>query len=234
MNSRLTDQVDCRRNFRQFLALFAISVLALLVTFPSMASAPPWEAKDWTQWTPQDCIKILSDSPWAVTFLAYKHEADGNVSESPATARISSSLVIRQAIMRMRGLPADPNRIPHRGEIQKRTQVGPDCLDQLFQDRIVITISSGLIDEIETAPEMNVSRRKYSPLPASQGDPIADACGARTLFTNSQAKVFVYPRVVDGKPVIGPNDGKFTIVSPWRRDFEFNVRNMVYKGKPDF
>ena len=234
MISRFHFSVDWRGNLRRTFILLGILILVMSLAFESSATAPPWEAKDWTQWTPKECISILSDSPWAVTFLAYSHGADGQESMSPATARISSSLVIRQAIMRMRGLPQDLARVPHRQQVQRDEKTGTACLDQLFDDRIVVTISGGFIDEIKSGPEMIVSRRKYSPLPSSQSDPIADACWEQTLTRNSRSVVFVYPRVVGGKPVIGPGDKKFTIVSPWKRDFEFNVEKMVYKGKPDF
>jgi len=211
-----------------------MAAIVVVLAYPSSAALPPWESKDWTQWSPKDCISILSDSPWAVTFLAYSHGADGQVLMSPATARISSSLVIRQAIMRMRGLPQDPARVPHRGEVQRDEKAGTSCLDQLFDDRIVVTIGGGFLDEIKSGPEMIVSRRKYSPLLTSEDDPIAEACGGQSVIRNSRSAVFVYPRVVSGKPVIGPGDKKFTIVSPWKRDFEFNVEKMIYKGKPDF
>jgi hypothetical protein len=220
--------------FVRALALLGIVIAVTLLAFPSGATAPPWESKDWTQWTPKECIGILSDSPWAVTFLAYSHGVDGQVSTSPATARISSSLVIRQAIMKMRGLPQDPARVPHRGEVQRDEKTGTSCLDQLFDDRIIITISGGFADQIKSGPEMIVSHRKYVPLPSSQNDPTADACGGLDMIRNSRSVVLTYPRTVDGKPVIGPGDRKFTIVSPWKRDFEFNIEKMIYKGKPDF
>lgn len=234
MNWRIPSRIGWGNSLRRFFVPVGILIISMSLAFASHATAPPWESKDWTQWTPKECISILSDSPWAVTFLAYSHGADGQVSTSPATARISSSLVIREAIMKMRGLPLDPNRIQHRGEAQRNNLAANACLDQLFDDRIVITISSGFIGDLTSGPEMEVSHRKYSPVQSPQNDSPTDTCGERASMTNTQTRVFAYPRIVDGKPVIGPSDKTFTVISPWKRDFEFNIQKMVYKGKPDF
>src|ERR1039458_5725645 len=87
MISRFHFSVDWRGNLRRTFILLGILILVMSLAFESSATAPPWEAKDWTQWTPKECISILSDSPWTVTFLAYSHGADGQESMSPATVR---------------------------------------------------------------------------------------------------------------------------------------------------
>ncbi|HEY4839590.1 MAG TPA: hypothetical protein VIH72_13330, partial [Candidatus Acidoferrales bacterium] len=48
------------------------------------------------------------------------------------------------------------------------------------------------------------------------------------------ALAFVYPRVVEGKPIIGPTDRKFVVMSSKHRDFNFDIKKMTHESKPDF
>jgi hypothetical protein len=202
----------------------AISILAVLAAFPSTASAPPWETKDWAQWTMQDCNNILHDSPWALTYAVYRPGPDGQTSSSAATAQISSSRVIRQAMVRRQQLMREgiQSATPQAREQSEKTEAA--CLSQNLNDRVIVTIESAFPDDFKAGPELEISKRKYLPLQPSQTDPTNPCPNGG----------YAYLRVVNGKPVIGPGDKKLTIVTPWKRDFEFDIQKMVYKGKPDF
>jgi len=207
----------------------ANAIIVVLTIFAAIATSASdsWLAKDWTGWTLEDCNNILHDSPWAVTFAANSRASDGQVLQSSANARILSSLVIRQAIGRQRELllDRDPNLKPEmRRQAQQLTAA---CLSQRFDDGFVVNVGSGFLADIKAGLEMEVSKRKYRPTQILEYDP-ANPCSIKGTID------LVYSRSVDGKPVFVSGGKKFVIVSPWKRDFEFNIEKMIYKGKPDF
>ena len=219
-----------------------VAVCALLALPPAGRSAS-WKTKDWTQWTLPECQAILTNSPWAETYGLNPTLVDGGPgvqsieNTSAATAMISSSLVIRQASLRQ--LQLLEGRIPFGKleqvqKVQQGFQKQTDaCLSQNFDDRILVTIIDPHPSGFKSAPELVVSGRRY--LPISQGGSVPNPC-PKNAATIGTPYVFAYPRVVNGKPVLGPDDKKFTIKTPkgWERDFEFGLKSMTYKGKPDF
>jgi hypothetical protein len=208
---------------RLVLALLSVVILAALTA----QASDVWVTKDWKTWTLEDCNNILHDSPWAMTFAANSRASDGQVLQSSANARILSSLVIRQAIGRQRELllERDPNLKP---EMRRQAeQLTVACLSQSFADSFVVNVGSGFLADIKAGLEMEVSKRKYRPTQILEYDP-ANPCSIKGTID------LVYSRSVDGKPVFVSGDKKFVIVSPWKRDFEFNIQKMIYKGKPDF
>ena len=100
-------------------------------------------------------------------------------------------------------------------------------MNQGFNDRIVVNIGSGFLNEVKAGLEMEVSKRKYRPTQILEYDS-SNPCAIKGTVD------LVYPRSVDGKLIFAPGDKKFVIVSPWKDDFEFNIEKMIYKGKPDF
>jgi hypothetical protein len=212
--------------------LLGTLILAMLASFPSAAGNSPWKDKDWKQWTPEECKKILTDSPWAWQIVTgYSYGPDGNTTLGP-TAIIASSLVVRQAHARLN--PSENN-----------------CLNEKFDDRVVVRFSqtdviNGRIvvgfnpsDLFDSPPDLIVSGRKIPPLPDHRQNSAACLIGAGDDIS--------YPRVINGKPVfkpgkniiefqtnvkLGPNDRAYPV--QYDTKFRFNTKNMVYKGKPDF
>ena len=215
------------RNVGVSFTLLGVPALAIFLAFATSTKSPPWIARDWTQWTHEDCIQILTDSPWAVTFGVRHPAANGQVTYANATAQISSSLVIRQAWVRQWVLPQELLSSFDPQQKREREQQAAACLNRSFDDRIVVTvlIDPAYTDDFKMGPEMEVSHRKYHPLLTSQND-----------FRNPCNGGYAFPRVVQGKSVVEQGDKKLEILTPstWKRDFEFNIQKMVYNGKPDF
>ena len=246
MISRFHFSVDRRGNLRRTFILLGILILAMSQAFESSATAPPWEAKDWTNWTFQDCQQILTDSPWAVTYgvhpvISHDYRPGKDiVTYSPATAIVSSSLVIRQVYLRQQVLiqGKDPHLTAERTQqgVKQFEQKAAACLNQNFDDRILITINGASVDDFKTPPDMVVSDRKYPPFQIMENDPRTNTCTEHILTANTPQITYAYPRVVNGKSIFGPGDKKFSIKTPstWTRDFEFNIQKLIYKGKPDF
>jgi hypothetical protein len=221
-----------------------VAVCALLAYTPVGKSAS-WKSKDWTQWTLQECQEILSNSPWAETYAlnpTVTNEGPGRQGleyKSAVAAVISSSLVIRQAGLRQLQLMEDKFPVtPERKQKLKDSFVKQiaSCLGERFDDQIVVSIYDADADDFNTGPELVISGRKYLPVSVSQGNRFASPCPQNMTIPSGRANVFAYPRVVNGTPLIGPDETKFVIKTPkgWQRDFEFNAKNMVYQGKRDF
>lgn len=195
---------------------FALVGLAALASLTSVATAPPWKSKDWRQWTPDECKWILHRSPWAIPVHVHEAGVDpkGN-SASNARVLITSALAIRRAMVTL-------------------GQEDALCLNGTFNDRIEVTIIPDNFADFKTAPELIISNRKYQALRSSIGDPPLDPCVAFLPYAYGGVNVYEYPRIVDGSPVIGPSDKKLVIMSSNHREFEFNIKNMIYDGKPDY
>jgi hypothetical protein len=207
-----------------------VAFFIIFAALTTSATSPPWQVLDWHLWTTDDCDWILHHSPWASPFhVDEAGEAPKGVSFSNARVLITSSLVIRQALVKKWPLG------------QKRIDA---CLYQDFSDRIVVTIIPKHADDFAKAPELIISGRKYAAISSETVDMRRDPClnpleaqGPYEIANGIQFAcvfAFAYPRVVDGKPIVGPGDKKFVIMSPKNRDFNFDIRKMIYNGKPDF
>lgn len=244
MNLRSHLLIDAARHSVTSRALFGTLAIAVLLVCASGASTSPWKDRDWTQWTMQDCDQILHDSPWASTIAIGDFNAQDRVGTWGPTAQVVSSLAIRRAILRLDQLGAPITFAPGKPQRVDYQREDAACIDASFDDRIVVRFSDGSI--FKTPPELIVSGRKVTALPGNQ--PTSGVC-----WIGGGGDVS-YPKFVDGKPVFQPGKGKFVINTkldvrptqgrrPGRDDtqfiaidtrFEFNVKTMVYKGKPDF
>jgi hypothetical protein len=203
--------------------LIVVTFLALTSTATSI---PPWELKDWTQWTDQDCELILTKSPWVSTNLSNGPGSYEKGGQSQAVAQIVSSLVIRQASVRQAQLQQDRDHMDAKAK-QQFDQQAAACLNQNVEDRIVIGLDANAqTDESTVLGDVEISKRTY---PLTQ---ISDWIKSNPC--PFYAVVVAIPRVHSGNSVIGPADKKLEIKSPSIRKFSFDLQKMTYKGKPDF
>jgi hypothetical protein len=206
------------------LAIFAIATFVALTS--AATTAPPWDAKDWTQWTEQDCELILSNSPWVATNSSNgpgSYEKGGRLK---SIAQIASSLVIRQAAVRQAQLQDDRDHMDPAAQKQFDVQAAA-CLNQNAGDRIIIGLDADAqTDDSKLVGNVEISKRTY---------PIAQVTDWVTSNPCPFYPVVIsIPRVLDGKPAIDASDKKLEIKSPSLRNYSFNPQKMIYKGKPDF
>ncbi len=76
---------------RYFSGLFALFVLTVI----SVGAEDFWLKKDWKQWSKDECVKMLADSPWTKTW-----RANGNEDGIVYVFQLRSALPIREAIVR--------------------------------------------------------------------------------------------------------------------------------------
>jgi hypothetical protein len=219
MNLQFRSLADHDRNLHRSGVLLAVVIAVIFLAFPSAAgTSSPWKDKDWTQWNFDDCVQILTDSPWASEMVDPYPHGDLEAKWRGPTAFIVSSLAVRQALIRY-------------GE-----KDGP-CLSESFDDRIIVRFSER--DIFKKPPDLDVSGKKIPPLTEHRPN-------STTCVLGSGAAEFSYPRVVNGKPIF-KNGGSSVVIntdmdlpaifspnSQFDPRFTFNTKNMVYKGKPDF
>jgi hypothetical protein len=251
-------KLDSAMSFRKpGIALWLVSLIALLAI---SVFAESWENKDWTQWTSQDCYHILDASPWKAQLSE----------DSSASAQIVSALVVRQALVRQAQFDQHYDKM-NPIERQQFDQMANACVNLKLDDRIIVRGSSLYqYDWPAPAPEFGSSYASQVVYLAVSGGkvsaqvpPVVNAISPcpfgsldREPATN-RGHDYVFPRMVDGKQVIQPNDKKITIgvsyplpttvngrpVIPPKNQkpgnnssdrYVFNLEKMIYKGKPDF
>jgi hypothetical protein len=210
--------------------IFTPLAILMIASFTALTSTatnvPPWDAKDWTQWTDADCELILTKSPWVSTSSWNGPNAYEKGGQSQAVAQIVSSLVIRQAAVRQAQIQMDHDHMQPDAKKQFDKDAAA-CLNQNVGDRIVIGLDANAVNaDSNVTGEVFISKRSY---PISQ---ITD------WITSNPCPfypvVISIPRITGGNPAIGPADKKLEIKSPSMRGFFFDPQRMIYKGKPDF
>jgi hypothetical protein len=195
-----------------------ILIAAIFVTSSNAASSAPWKNKDWTRWTPQDCKRILTNSPWTSQIVQVFDHIGPYPGPMGPKAVIVSSLAVRQA----------------------RSVLGLDgsrytCVTERFDDRIVIRFSED--DLFTVLPDLIVSGRKIPPLPTHRENSATCPIGGGSDIS--------YPKILNGQAVFKPGKNSLSIQThvsipssdnPVEVDtkFRFSTNDMIYKGKPDF
>lgn len=226
INSRVGSKSSRAMSFgKPGIVLGLVSLIALLAI---SVFAESWENKDWTQWSSQDCYHILYSSPWAAV--------DGSAApEYPQTAQVVSSLVIRQAIVRQSQFEKHYDKMKPE-EKQQFDQMASAYLSLKFDDRIVVR-ANGFYTDFNTIPLLMVSGRNIKTILRPQYNAISPCPFTETSPHQMYPDIntdLVFPRVVDGKPVIQPGDTKIEVETPWDSGFKFDLEKMIYKGKPDY
>jgi hypothetical protein len=216
--------MPCRQLIFTPLAILIIATIAVLTS--TATTAPPWELKDWTQWTEQDCQLILTKSPWVSTNSSNGPNSYEKGERIEALAQIVSSLIIRQASVRQAQLQMDHDHMQPDAKKQFDQQAAA-CLNQNVDDRIVIGLDANAqTDDSKASGEVDISKRTYPITQVSDWN-TSNPCPFYPM-------VISIPRATGGNPAIGPADTKLEIKSPSIRNFSFNPQKMIYKGKPDF
>ncbi|HUK29738.1 MAG TPA: hypothetical protein VLV89_01415 [Candidatus Acidoferrum sp.] len=247
------------------LAAIIPSILAVCLSIPDAAKTkdPPWIGKDWTQWTEDDCSKVLNESPWG-RLTEYKSDSlDGHRAGSHfyRGVRLRSALPIRQTILRKLQLDKDYDKMkPDKKQAVDQAHVHD--LDSL--DRTLVYV---LNDSVEPPPpDWSVEQdRVVGPAPARQvALRLSDGKFALPIQTNP-AKApdipgsffnqyeYIFPRMISGKPLYSPSDS-FLIVEfgaplvldqktheikaePFQdsgQRYTFKISDLMYKGKLEY
>ena len=176
---------------------------------------PPWVAKDWTTWTAEDCRAVLVSSPWVQSVSVggdYGPVLDTSV-------RIVSALPIRQALLRQKQLDKNYDKM-NAAKKQEFDQEHATDLSDPGEDKIIVEISN---DSVWSPYASDIPGNVYIDEKAA---PMAQAAIQRSdgvLVPPISTKVvkngeyendcqYVFPGIVDGKPIFTSSDTSFSIV----------------------
>ena len=191
-------------------------MLVLLAIVADAAVQDFWVEKPYQQWTKEEIIKIISDSPWA---QVREVEADaarvgGNAS---VTVRLRSGVPIRQALVRLRQLEDHYDKMneKERSAFEERMRGTLDC--PACNENYVITISPPISNVRLTS---GVYGLKAATLALLKGKVylLNDTGDRRELVhfvapkNDSGEAVFYFPRLNDGVPFLTEKNEKFTFV----------------------
>jgi hypothetical protein len=246
----------------------ATLVLAAL-TVPLLASGTsnPWDQTDWHHWTAKDVHQILSNSPWASNCCEDWVGGREPGPQGPGTpAIIVSSQTVREALVRNVQLDKRYGKLDpaSRREVDQRAGA---CLNKKFDKYIVLSSDIPLTLQAGGTPgdKLAVSNMYIATSDGRkitghlESESVAMVCGAFPQdsglaslwplwsFTSSRplgpGKEVAFPRIVDGKPTVRPEDKTIRIHvdikstqggHPKYPDAVFTIAKLTYQGKPDF
>ncbi|HKF21888.1 MAG TPA: hypothetical protein VKE93_09980 [Candidatus Angelobacter sp.] len=207
-----------------------LSFVALVLATASFAQGP-WVKKDWKQWSKDDCKKVLEESPWAqrwsesnaktANFATRTRGTSGVGSESELEVyylmQFRSALPIREAVVRQALIASGYDRLepPKQKDMEKQTE---GFLNRTYDDVIVVHVIYGsnvqeynrdLATYWQTHyPEGTVPQEAF--LNGPKGQKVSPI---RLISPKGAAQEFelIFPRQVDGKPLLEPGDKKISV-----------------------
>jgi hypothetical protein len=200
-----------------------------------------WLSKSWTQWTPTDCAKILTDSPWATkkeiplpavisksSVPDYSHTNGGTMQSEPPkvtpvsleySIRLVSALPIRQVTVRDYQLRQkhDNMTAAQKKDIDDQES---ENLNATYDGKIVFQIgfSAGGPDSKKVtnavAAYFDASKEDASNLEAYLVTETGERIRPIQFSTPKEGVTeftVTYPRLRDGQPIIKPGQKSFTL-----------------------
>ncbi|HEX8071188.1 MAG TPA: hypothetical protein VF546_14630 [Pyrinomonadaceae bacterium] len=243
----------------------AALTLALACALVAGAAAQK-QYKAWSEWSNKDAEKILNDSPWGqtqteedVSEMFFTPTTQGRATTStgrgaPTTdpgndrstngalnqatgvkfrIRFLSASPIRQALVRQIALKGGQITDQHRGfaeNKESRVVVGVwfESTDQRFTGRVLQAFNSAVTETLkntcylERKDGKRIFVRAYVP---PQQNPFG-------------AAIFVFPREVDGQPLLKPDSGDVRFVAEFNKDLRLNMKykvaDMIYNGQLEY
>jgi len=197
---------------------FALPVIFLAASSATFG-ADFWENKQYDKWSQKECSKLLQNSPWAQDFTLLDSELqestktsdDGQQFHIKYQMQFRSALPVRQAIVRLMQIAQKYESL---GAEQKQQfdQSANAFLSSGFPDAVVLYVT---YETNSRTTEMELARYWQSQT--------ADLLKNRVFLRNSRGEQvalaqynvsqggehsfqFIFPRQVDGKPLVGPED----------------------------
>jgi hypothetical protein len=237
-------------------AMKRVCCLLLSSLFLSAVFAIPggefWEKKEFKQWSLKECDKILTDSPWARLLpLSGVGIMDNNRTSSDGQqpfvnyqVQFRSASPIRQAMVRKQMIQAKYDTLPKEQQQQLDKQ-SETFINSFPEDSVVVYVEYSTNDNVRVQELRRYWQSKTTELlkttvflSGSKGDKVplsrfAAAQGADLNFT------FIFPREVNGKPVIGPQDKSVKLEFAYpvinglgngQAFMEFKTEKMIFNG----
>lgn len=229
----------------------ALGALALLLVCPILTSAQ-WGKKPYTEWSEKEALKVLNDSPWGQTQVytdtsntfgtgaaQTTRSGDYNTYYLNIRIRFLSSKPIRQALSRLIALKQKDAMTPQLSAQLKAFST------QDLPDYIVVAVDA---DSSEAKGEIREFRSlldSRGTLDLKNNTYLSVKGGERIYLAEYQSPKkdgfgakFIFPRNVNGKPVITPDTDEVQFYSEFSTKYKltmrFKVKEMMYDGKLEF
>jgi hypothetical protein len=199
-------------NIRRSVLLFplAIVMLSCLTVIASPKDKPlPWIAKDWTQWTSDDCNNVLSNSPWT-------QEVNTPISAiewKSTTVLLRSALPIRQAFLRKLQLQKHYDKMNAQQKQAFDQQNAADFAGRAADNVVIIieNMGTGSLENMQGQPNIDspdpprqaalrIADDRFV-LPIQTSKTSGETFGVHERMNHFE---YIFPRLVDGQPPFAP------------------------------
>jgi hypothetical protein len=194
--------------------IVGVLALAACVSFSGAAKTkePPWKARDWTNWTMQDCEAVMQQSPWAYYYSSSAGRFDRTLLE------FDSALPVRQAKLRSQQL---------NNHYDKMNPAQKQAFDQQHAGDLPVTDDGPILLFVyqymdygyfpPRGPELVFGPPSggWAALRLPNGKLILPIETTRQKVENTQlenAYLYTFPRHLDGKPTLTGNDQEITVI----------------------
>jgi hypothetical protein len=224
-----------------------VGLLALVIS----ASAQ-LEKKPYHEWSEKDATKVLNDSGWGQTqTLADTSNMTGNNRADSSQSRVADVAYVN---FRIRFLSAKPVRqaFCRLIELQQKGEVSEPMTKQLnalaaadFPDYIIISVLCDSPSQSNKLQQANAALFKYVTGELKNETYLLTKSGQRAFLQEYQAPrkdglgaKFIFPRMVDGKPLITQETGEVLFHSELpgliALNMRYKVKDMLFNGKLEY
>lgn len=226
-------------------------IIVLMMAFVVSASAQ-LDKKPYTEWPEKDALKVLNDSAWGQTqSLTDTSNITGNNRLDSTQSRVSDVVYVN---FRIRFLSSKPIRqaFSRMIELQQKGEVSEQLAKQLaglanaeFPDFVIISVLCDSQSQSSKLQQANAALFKYTTAELKQETFLQTKGGQRIFLQEYQpprkdglGAKFIFPRLVDGKPVITPESGEVLFHSELPNlialNMRYKVKDMMFNGKLEF
>lgn len=232
------------QNLVRICAIATVIILALSLN-TALSAQKTWE-RPYQQWTLTDVEKVLADSPWVQTL-----QKGGMASSIPfpnmgargmggTTVRLRSGLPVRQALIRLRQIKANYDRMSaeEKASFDAMTKVTLECPACRKNYVVALYPPPGRLRELS----LDVLKG-YVQLRNERGD-MRQLVHIELPKTQADEALLFFSRFDEkGEPLLTPSSKKFTISfdpDVFRNDamgivrFEFDVSKLILNGEVSF
>lgn len=229
---------------------FSLPVFLLAVV--TALAAEFWEKKEYKEWSQKECAKILEKSPWADQYEISSAQimqsdsasTDGQQPYIRYQIQFRSALPVRQALVRQMQIAQQYDKLPAE-QRQQFDKSADSFLNASYDDQVVLYITYATNDrnrDLELARQwqsktLDLLKNSVYLIP-DKGEKVQLA-GYHVAQGAERSFQFVFPRHIDGKPIITPQDKKIKLefevpsaggLGGGRAYMEFKLEKMVFGG----
>jgi hypothetical protein len=229
----------------------------LLSAFAAAQAKDFWQAKDYRQWTEKECKKLLENSPWAQDYtleqtyieplqsssLPGGQASTGERGREPNTkmgyqVQFRSALPIRQALVRQQMLNEKSEQAPPEKK-QEFDEQAEKFLSANFADTVLVHVSYNANVQVydrELARywhgQTTETLKNTTFLIVANGQKIQPIRYTTSTGAGREFQL-IFPRQVNGQPLVGPKDKPLKLELKHPRTGDQNEQHVLIEFKVD-